>query len=81
MNMVSSSKYMTNKTQADIDATRAAAIASGAKLWPKLSCHYCASPLGRGALWCRTSCADEYHAEVKSLAARATGEVSAALDH
>lgn len=68
-------------SQTEIDTARAAAIAAGAKLWPKLQCHYCASPLGRGALWCRTDCATEYHAEAQSLAAAAAGEVAAALDH
>lgn len=58
---------MNHLTQAEIDAARRAAIEAGAKLWPKLQCHYCASPLGRGALWCRTDCATEYHAEAAAL--------------
>jgi hypothetical protein len=55
------------KTLPEIDAERRAAILAHAPLLPKRACHYCAEPLGKGALWCATSCAQSYEAERDQL--------------
>jgi hypothetical protein len=55
------------KTLAEIDAERQAAILARAPLLPKQACHYCAEPLGKGALWCAYSCAQSYEAERDQL--------------
>lgn len=55
------------RTEAEIAAARRRSILAHAGLWAKGVCHYCATPLPKGALWCRTDCATRYHAEKAEL--------------
>jgi hypothetical protein len=47
----------------EIAGARREAIASGAKLIPVGHCHCCFWQVPKGALWCSTSCAQDYEKE------------------